>query len=94
LRPGRRRRENDHRRGIEEFPAMMFPDSENVQAHLVGKFNPLDEIADAVRGTDRDVLAIVRQCRRKAVNADLHRLDALLQDRLSVFGLTSLIRFK
>ena len=73
---------------------MMFPDSENVQAHLVGKFNPLDEIADAVRRADHDALAIVRQCRREAVNADLHRLDVLLRDRLSVFGLTSLIRFK
>ena len=36
---------------------MMFPDSEHVQTHLIGKFDPRDQMADTVRISDLGALA-------------------------------------
>src|SRR6185503_4505626 len=53
--PGSRRRrtENDGGRGVEKILAMMLPDSERIEADLVGVLDLFDEIAEAVCCADR-----------------------------------------
>jgi hypothetical protein len=42
VRSGGRRAKNDHRRRIEELPAVVFADSEYIHAHLIRMFDLLD----------------------------------------------------
>ena len=66
----RRGAENDGRSGVEEVLTMMFADSEDIESDLIGVFDLLEQVAQALRWTDRTAGVIVR--RREAINADLH----------------------
>ena len=76
---------------------MMFPHSKHVQTDLIGEFDPLNQLADTLRRTGVNALALVSELRGEtvnAVNADLHLLVLLLRVRHSLLGLTSLVRFQ
>jgi hypothetical protein len=45
LRSCRRRSENDRRGGIEELPAVVFPDSKYIQTNLIGVLDLFDQVA-------------------------------------------------
>ena len=73
---------------------MMFPHSKHVQTDLIGEFDPLNQLADTLRRTGVNALALVSELRGETVNADLHLLFLLLRVRHSLLGLTSLVRFQ
>ena len=73
---------------------MMLPHSKHVQTDLIGEFDPLNQLADTLRRTGVNALALVSELRGETVNADLHLLVLLLRVRHSLLGLTSLVRFQ
>jgi hypothetical protein len=52
---------------------MVFPDAKNVQTRLIGEFDALDQMAEAVGRADFAVGAANLEARGKTVHADLHR---------------------
>ena len=71
--PTRSRRgggENHCRGGIEEVLAMMLADAEHIQPDLVGVLDLLNEVAQALRGTQRSAGLVV--CRGETVDSQLH----------------------
>ena len=56
--------------GIEELPAVVFPDSKYVQPDPIGVLYLFDQVAYPLRRADRKAGIVER--RREAVNADLH----------------------
>ena len=71
LRSCRRRAEDDRRSGIEEVPAVVLADPEEVQPDLIGMLDLFDQVSQAVRRADGTAGLVVRRC--EAVDADLHR---------------------
>ncbi|HSY09940.1 MAG TPA: hypothetical protein VK840_03395, partial [Candidatus Dormibacteraeota bacterium] len=69
-------------------------DSEYIQTRPIREFDPLDQMADTVRRTDFNAGVVVRESRGETVNANLHLPVLLLRVQLSVFSLTSPVRFQ
>ncbi len=49
---------------------MVFADSKDIQTHLIGVCNLIDQIAQTIRRVDRATGVVV--CRCEAVNSNLH----------------------
>ena len=73
---------------------MMFPDSEYVQADLIRKLDPLDQVAKTVRRAGLSIRARAGELCGETVNADLQLPVLLLRVRPFLAGLTSLVRFQ
>ena len=65
-------RENDGRRGVEELAAVVFADTEDVQPDLVGVFDLLDQVAEAIGCADHVAGGGVGKLRGETINSDLH----------------------
>ena len=59
-------------RRIQKLRAVMFANAENIQAHMVGKLDLLQQMLHAIHWTQREPRSRVRDSRCKTVNADLH----------------------
>ena len=68
---GSRGQEHDGR-GIKKLRPVMLANAENVQAHVVGKLNLLEQMLHAFHGAEREARGWVGDSRCEAVNADLH----------------------
>ncbi len=68
--------ENDRRRGVEKFGAVMLADAEDVEADLIGEFDLVEQAAQALRG--RECFAGDRVGDRcgEAVDANLHGCES------------------
>ena len=72
LRSRRRGAEDDRRRGIEEIALRWCsPMPKTIESDLIGVLDLLDQVAQAVRRTDRAAGVVMRRC--EAIDADLHQ---------------------
>ena len=67
-----RRGQNHDRRGIQKLRPVMLADAENVEAHVVGKLDLLEQMLHALHGTERETCGRVGDSRCEAVDPDLH----------------------
>src|SRR6266850_5294117 len=67
----RRCAENDGRRGIEELTTMVFTDAKDIQAHLIGVFDLLDQVSQTVLRAHGKTAVV--ESGGEAVNSDLHQ---------------------
>src|SRR5258708_7134138 len=74
LRPCRRRSQNDRRRRVEVLLAVMFADSKHVEPDLVGVFDLLNQIAQALRPADREAGVVI--CCRETIDSNFHLRDS------------------
>lgn len=64
--------EDDGGSGVEVLGAVVFAETEGVEADLVGEFDLFKEVAEALGGGGGDAGGGVGNCRGEAVDADLH----------------------
>jgi len=57
---------------------MVFADAKDVQSHLIGVFDLLDEVAQTVLRAHGQTVVVESGC--EAVNADLHQAASLAAD--------------
>ena len=72
LRPRRRRGQDDGGRRVEELPAVVLADPEDVEAHLVGEFHLVEEVVHPLDRAQGDPGDGVGNGGGKAVDSDLH----------------------